>query len=114
MVAEILATHTWGPSCPKIAQAGMPVLPKTITCGARDDILGDGGARYNRAMTPRELATQICATLRACGHHAYLVRGCVRDVVLGPEPADFDVATDALPARVQELFPGSVDVGVRF
>ena len=72
------------------------------------------GAGYNRAMTPRELATQICATLRASGHQAYLVGGCVRDVLLGREPADFDVATDALPARVQELFPDSVDVGARF
>ena len=94
------------------------MLPKTISCGVRDDILGDthvdGGERYNPAMTSRELATQICATLRASGHQAYLVGGCVRDVVLGREPADFDVATDALPARVQELFPNSVDVGARF
>ena len=94
------------------------MLPKTISCGVRDDILGDthvdGGERYNPAMTSRELATQICATLRASGHQAYLVGGCVRDVLLGREPADFDVATDALPVRVQELFPNSVDVGARF
>ena len=71
-------------------------------------------ARYNRAMTPREFATLICTTLRAAGHQAYLVGGCVRDLILGREPADFDVATDAHPERVQQLFPGSVDVGVRF
>ncbi|HEY1865490.1 MAG TPA: CCA tRNA nucleotidyltransferase [Candidatus Acidoferrales bacterium] len=65
-------------------------------------------------MTPREFATQICSTLRSAGHQAYLVGGCVRDVILGREPADFDVATDAPPARVQELFPDSVDVGARF
>src|SRR5580704_1931649 len=65
-------------------------------------------------MTPREFAMQICSTLRSAGHQAYLVGGCVRDVILGREPADFDVATDAPPARVQELFPDSVDVGARF
>ena len=38
----------------------------------------------------------------------------MRDLVLGREPEDYDVATDALPSRVQELFPSSVDVGARF
>lgn len=40
--------------------------------------------------------------------------GCVRDLLLGREPEDYDVATDAHPARVQELFPSSVDVGAKF
>ncbi len=40
--------------------------------------------------------------------------GCVRDLLLGRDPQDYDVATDAHPARVQELFPSSVDVGARF
>jgi poly(A) polymerase len=65
-------------------------------------------------MTPRELAAEICRKLHAAGFHAYLVGGCVRDLVLGREPQDYDVATDAHPARVQELFPSSVDVGARF
>ena len=65
-------------------------------------------------MTPRELADTICRTLRAAGHQAYLVGGCVRDLVLAREPTDYDVATDARPERVQELFPGSLSVGVRF
>ena len=56
-------------------------------------------------MTPRELAEQICRTLRQSGHQAYLVGGCVRDLLLGREPFDYDVATDARPERVQELFP---------
>ncbi len=38
----------------------------------------------------------------------------MRDLVLGREPEDYDVATDAHPAQVQELFPSSVDVGARF
>jgi poly(A) polymerase len=65
-------------------------------------------------MTPRELATHICRTLHAAGFQAYLVGGCVRDLLLGRDPQDYDVATDAHPARVQELFPSSVDVGARF
>lgn len=65
-------------------------------------------------MTARELAADICGKLYASGFKAYLVGGCVRDLLLGREPEDYDVATDAHPARVQELFPSSVDVGARF
>lgn len=65
-------------------------------------------------MTPRDLAEQICRTLRKSGHQAYLVGGCVRDLLLGREPSDYDVATDARPERVLELFPGSITVGARF
>ncbi len=65
-------------------------------------------------MTPRELAEQICRTLRQSGHQAYLVGGCVRDLLLGREPSDYDVATDARPDQVQELFPASITVGARF
>ncbi len=65
-------------------------------------------------MTARELAGKICAKLRAEGHQAFLVGGCVRDLLLGREPADFDVATDARPERVQELFPDSLAVGAQF
>jgi len=65
-------------------------------------------------MAPRELADQVCATLRRSGHNAYLVGGCVRDLVLGREPADYDVSTDARPERVQELFPRSLAIGAKF
>ena len=65
-------------------------------------------------MQPREAAHRICRTLREAGHQAYLVGGCVRDLLLKREPDDFDVATDATPDRVQELFPGSIAVGARF
>jgi tRNA nucleotidyltransferase/poly(A) polymerase len=65
-------------------------------------------------MTPRELADQICTTLRQSGHQAYLVGGCVRDLLLGREPADYDVSTDARPERVQQLFPRSLSVGAKF
>ncbi len=65
-------------------------------------------------MIPRELAADVCRQLQSSGFQAYLVGGCVRDLLLGREPEDYDVATDAHPARVQELFPSSVDVGAKF
>ncbi len=65
-------------------------------------------------MEPRALADLICRTLREAGHQAYLVGGCVRDILLGREPADYDVATDATPDRVEQLFPHSLAVGAQF
>lgn len=65
-------------------------------------------------MSARELANRVCRTLRENGHQAYLVGGCVRDLLLGREPADYDVATDAKPDEVQRLFPKSLTVGAQF
>jgi poly(A) polymerase len=65
-------------------------------------------------VTPRELANSICDTLIRSGHQAFLVGGCVRDLLLGREPADFDVSTDAKPDQVIALFPQSVAVGAQF
>jgi poly(A) polymerase len=65
-------------------------------------------------MTPQELAKNICQTLSRAGQQAYFVGGCVRDLLLGREAADYDVATDATPERVQQLFPRSVNVGAKF
>ena len=65
-------------------------------------------------MTPRELANLICETLRRNGHEALFAGGCVRDLLLGREPVDYDVATDGTPERVLELFPGGITVGAQF
>jgi poly(A) polymerase len=65
-------------------------------------------------VTPRELANSICDVLRRNGYQALLVGGCVRDLQLGREPADYDVTTDATPEEVMKLFPESVAVGARF
>ncbi len=65
-------------------------------------------------MEGRTLAERVCAALRDAGHQAYLVGGCVRDALLGREPKDWDVATDATPERAVQLFPGSVTVGAQF
>jgi poly(A) polymerase len=53
-------------------------------------------------------------TLRAAGHQAYLAGGCVRDLLAGREPSDYDVATSARPEEVLALFPGAVAVGAHF
>jgi len=65
-------------------------------------------------VTPRELANSICDTLRRSGYQALLVGGCVRDLLLGREPADYDVTTDATPEQAMALFPESIAVGVQF
>ena len=65
-------------------------------------------------MTTKEQATEILETLERHGHSAYLVGGCVRDLLLGREPADYDIATDATPTEVMEIFPDSYDVGAQF
>jgi poly(A) polymerase len=60
------------------------------------------------------MANSICDTLRRNGYQALLVGGCVRDLLLGREPADYDVTTDATPELVVKLFPESVAVGAQF
>jgi poly(A) polymerase len=53
-------------------------------------------------------------TLRDAGHQAYLVGGCVRDLLLDREPADYDVATSATPQQVMIVFPQTWAVGAQF
>ncbi len=65
-------------------------------------------------MSAQEFAEKICQRLCEAGYQAYFVGGCVRDLVLGREPADYDVATDATPDAVQNLFPRSLAVGAQF
>jgi poly(A) polymerase len=59
-------------------------------------------------------AREICARLREHGHIAYFAGGCVRDMVRGLAPKDFDVATNALPEAVQKIFPRTYAVGAKF
>jgi putative nucleotidyltransferase with HDIG domain len=65
-------------------------------------------------MEAEALAHHVIARLRQSGHQAYLVGGCVRDLLLGGKPKDFDVATDARPDRIMSLFPNSGCVGAHF
>ncbi len=59
-------------------------------------------------------AREIAARLRENGHVAYFAGGCVRDIVRGQVPKDFDIATDAKPEVVQKLFPRTYAVGAHF
>ena len=69
------------------------------------------------ARTPpsrRDDALAVVRRLREAGHVAYFAGGCVRDELLGLEPKDYDVATDAPPQRVRELFRNTQAVGAAF
>jgi poly(A) polymerase len=62
----------------------------------------------------RNFSISIIETLRHHGFQAYLVGGCVRDLLLNRQPADFDVATSATPAQVMKIFPDTYAVGAQF
>jgi poly(A) polymerase len=62
----------------------------------------------------KDHAISIVRTLREHGHQAYLVGGCVRDLLLEREPDDYDVTTDATPAEVMSIFPETWAVGAQF
>lgn len=62
----------------------------------------------------QQAATRIVERLHASGHTAYFAGGCVRDLLLGREPSDFDVATSATPDVVLEMFPRTFAVGAHF
>jgi putative nucleotidyltransferase with HDIG domain len=65
-------------------------------------------------VTNETLASSIVGQLRAHGHAAWLVGGCVRDLLLGRAPKDFDVATSAKPGEMLRLFPNAGQVGAHF
>jgi len=66
-------------------------------------------------MSAKErLARAVAARLRDAGYTAYFAGGCVRDRLLGNEPGDYDVATNATAETVQALFPHTVPVGAQF
>jgi poly(A) polymerase len=62
----------------------------------------------------KDFSISIVRSLRDHNHQAYLVGGCVRDVLLGREPADYDVATSAAPDEVMRIFPDAYGVGAQF
>ncbi len=64
-------------------------------------------------ITPPSYVRQVLTTLQAHGNAAYLVGGCVRDMILGVHPQDWDVCTSALPQAVLALFPGSRPTGLQ-
>ena len=84
------------------------------TAFAHLSMIGDSMAN-RRKDNPKYLAArEIVVALRAAGHQAYFAGGCVRDMLLGVEPKDFDVATSATPDVVMGLFAKTYSVGAHF
>ena len=104
--------------CAYISNSASPAaLNKLHTTGGgprRAGLLPRPGLAHNQIVNSRELANSVCDTLQRNAFQAFLVGGCVRDLLLQREPADFDVATDATPDEVLRLFPHGVDVGAQF
>jgi poly(A) polymerase len=69
--------------------------------------------KINIADVDRD-AVFITGRLRSNGHESYIVGGAVRDLILGKKPKDFDIVTDATPARIKRLFRNSRIIGKRF
>src|SRR6478609_9952173 len=66
-------------------------------------------------LSPMETtARKVAAHLREQGNIAYFAGGCVRDMVRGLTPKDYDIATDARPETVQTIFPHTFAVGAHF
>lgn len=68
----------------------------------------------NRIERQEALALRVVKNLQAEGCTAFYAGGCVRDRLMGREPKDFDVATDALPEEVEALFPRTLPIGKAF
>lgn len=64
-------------------------------------------------IKPPKYVRQVLVTLQSRGYPAYLVGGCVRDMLLGVRPHDWDICTGALPEQVMAVFPGSRPTGLR-
>ena len=64
-------------------------------------------------ITPPKYVKHIMITLHARGHAVCLVGGCVRDMILGVQPQDWDICTSALPGQVMEIFPNSRPTGLK-
>ena len=69
-------------------------------------------AILSRITLPSDLVV-LMDVLNARGYESYLVGGCVRDILLGKTPHDYDVATQATPEQVKELFPKTIDTGIQ-
>jgi poly(A) polymerase len=87
--------------------------PTTAVIGAVPRIIARADHNISRSNISSN-ALRVLYRLKEAGYQAFLVGGCVRDVMLGRHPKDFDVATDALPDQVRALFRNSRLVGRRF
>lgn len=88
-------------------------MPYTTEFGQSAAVLARAEHRISRKQID-ENALKVLYRLSRNGHLAYLVGGSVRDLLLGREPKDFDVGTDATPTQVKTLFRNCFLVGRRF
>jgi len=65
-------------------------------------------------VSQKEKAISVIKRLREKGYEAYLAGGCVRDYLLRKTPQDYDIATEAKPEAIQEIFPKTIAVGTQF
>jgi poly(A) polymerase len=65
-------------------------------------------------VTHREKAVAVVERLQEAGHEAYFAGGSVRDMLLGKDPDDYDIATAARPEEIQKIFPRTLEVGAQF
>ena len=84
-----------------------PPLPQPVIYEAEDSLLAEARARGQNAL-------RVISKLQRSGHEAYLVGGCVRDLLIGRAPKDFDVATSAHPRQAKRLFRTGRIIGRRF
>lgn len=73
-----------------------------------------GSSAFRPPLPPREAAAAVAAKLSARGFVAFFAGGCVRDHLSGIEPTDYDIATDATPVQITEIFKGARGVGESF
>jgi len=99
-------------SKPKAKNLNSPAAPASVPAATPRIIPRSEHAVSRAGISPNAL--RVLYRLRDAGFQAFLVGGCVRDMLLGIEPKDFDVATDALPEQVKRLFRNCRLVGRRF
>ncbi len=90
-----------------------PPLPVGVVLGTRTEIPAS-----EHGIDPKHIANEsavkVVETLKREGYDAYIVGGAVRDLLVGGKPKDFDVATNATPEQVKQLFRRAFIVGRRF
>ena len=66
------------------------------------------------STSPKDKAIAIVERLRAQGYQSYLAGGCVRDMLIGKTPQDYDITTNATPGEIVKIFPKTIPVGAQF
>jgi len=91
--------------CIRSGPCDFMVLPERL-------LVNERGKRYDENMKIPENVKRILSDLNTAGFEAYAVGGCVRDMLLGREPEDWDVTTNAKPQEVKKIFRRTIDTGI--